>query len=117
MTHFEQVEKAMRYLAARRLARILSHYWRLDVDLTTCEGATKVMAGLAVQQIAIDTLADRPVYCPDKPTKAESAKVLEWLLVDIPNNLTPEQVDEARRIVYSLSASQAISGDEQSKAA
>ena len=117
MTHCELTKMSMRRAAARRLTEIFNIYVRHDVDVSTDKGATMVIAGWAVQQIAVDTLADRPVYCADKPTKAQAAEALEWFVLDVPNNLTLEQADEALWILRALSRPPAIGNNEQSKAA
>ena len=101
----KQVETETCRIAARCLNQILNQYARSDVDATRNEGATKVMAGWAVQQIAIDTLADRRVHCADKPSKAEAAEALKWLLLDVPNNLSRGQINKAASLVESMSDS------------
>ena len=88
---------------ARRLNRIFNHYARQDADATTRRGALKVLCCWAVQEIALNTLADPPVNCQDKPTKMEAADALKQLLVNVPNNLTPEHVSEALALVRSMS--------------
>lgn len=97
-----QSDKVACRKAVRRLEQIFSRYYRLDVDSTTTKGATKVLASFAVQQTAIDTLADRSVDLPDKPTKIEAADALSLLLVEVPNNLSAARVEEALTLLKSL---------------
>jgi hypothetical protein len=111
MQSLKQSEKQMRRRAARRLNRIFNHYARQDVDATTRQGALKVLGCWAVQEIGLNTLADRPVHCQDKPTKMEAADALKQLLVNVPNNLTPEQVSEALGLVKLMSAARATGSD------
>ena len=107
MQNLKQSEKEARRRAARRLKRMFDHYARQDVDASTKRGALKVLGCWAVQEIALNTLADRPVHCQDKPTKMEAADALKQLLIDVPNNLTPEQVGEALGLVKLMSTARA----------
>jgi hypothetical protein len=104
MEQTQQSDELMRGIAAQHLTEVFCHYQRTDVDSTTPEGRMKALATLAIQDAAINTLGDQPVWCPDGPiSKTEAARLLKLLLLKVPNSLGVRQIEVALNLVRFLS--------------
>ena len=76
-------------LAVNSIIFALWDYERRDLrGLTRAKRAKVVSANRLLFRIAVDTLADRPVECEDRPTKLEAVDLLKQLVFGVPNNLT-----------------------------